>query len=157
MEKYNYENEWSKNAIEALKEGKLSKSMIKGKHLKDAGINETLINVKNAIKDGYIVPCEWHTTGSIWDNAVDYFNLEDVKRQIEDQGGLTKYYSSSTKSLQEYRVKGQFIIWGGYPKKPKNKGFQDFIGTLKPNGWIYLDRGGRKYSKGNSIFFDIIK
>lgn len=157
MSGYNYKKRMSDNAVRVNKEGILPRSMIKGIHLKNAGINETLINVKNAIKDGYIVPCGWHTTGGYWDNAVDYFDLDDVRRQIEVHGGLTQYYSNSSKSSEEYRVEGSYPIWGGTRKNRKIKNHKTFTGTLKSNGWIYMDQGGRKNSKGNWIHYDIIK
>lgn len=157
MAGYNHRKGMSNNAVSAYSEGKMPKSKITKQKLIEAGIYEPLCRVKKAIDERLLTTKEWHHSGGDWFNKVDFYDLNDLKIQIEELGGLTQYYKKKPQPKSADKiVKGYYSEWNGSRRRPRIVDEVAFVGTLKSNGWIYLQDGSRKKASGKWINYEVI-
>ena len=144
-----YDPRWS------YKGGLLPKTKIMAAHLKLVGITETIKTVKQAISDGYLEPTEYRSTGGEWDNNTGFFDLLDLKKKIDELGGLSQFYPRIHSTESTYRVKGRYINFKKVGNGFNRNGYKHFTGTLK-GGWIFLDNGKKKKANGRYITYERI-
>lgn len=153
----------SVRAKNAYNEGLLPKTKIKKSDLEDAGIHLPVSFVK-WMMPSIIKPTEWHHTSKHF-NKTDFYNLEDVKEQLEEidiESRLAQYKEEKEqqrlekeKNQQEksYYALVEYGEWSGSRKHPKLTHYQAYA-YIKGN-WAYINEYTKKKIDGK--YFKILK
>lgn len=139
----------SRRADIAEHRGKVSEENITSKRLKEAGIQLTVKDFKQAFKLGLIpLTGEWHHVGN---KELHFLDLEYIKTNID--------YEKIKKALEELKNKKAYtaFVKGKYTELEKRGSFfkaheYEFVGKLTGN-WIEIIGGSKKKSDGNHISF----
>lgn len=132
--------------------GKVSEENITAKVLKNAGIQLTVKDFKQAFKLGLIpLTGEWHHVGN---KELNFLDMKYIKANIN--------YEKIKKALEEIKIKKSYtaFVKGKYTEFEKRGSFfkaheYEFVGKLTGN-WIEIIGGSKKKADGNNIKFEEI-